>query len=173
MYEGRGIEIIYCLAKTFPDLDFYVVGGNEEHIHALRSKSQLKNFKVVGFVANVEARSLMRNFDLLLMPYQRSVSIGVEGSDTSAWMSPLKMFEYMSSEKPIISSKLPVIEEVLINNYNALLVAPDDLQMWRDAVLRIIEDVALRERLSKNARTDFVTKYTWEARARDVLSHAS
>lgn len=171
LYQGRGIGIIYRLAEIFPELDFYVVGGNEKQINALRNKSQLQNFKVIGFVTNIEARSLMRGLDLLLMPYQRRVSIGVVGSDTSAWMSPLKMFEYMSSGKPIISSKLPVIEEVLIDNYNALLVAPDDLQMWRDAVLRIIKDATLRKNLSKNARNDFMTKYTWEVRARKILNH--
>ena len=173
LYQGRGIEIIYRLAEIFPELDFYVVGGNEEQINDLRNKSQLQNFKVIGFITNMEARSLMRGLDLLLMPYQRTVSIGLVGSDTSAWMSPLKMFEYMSSGKPIISSKLPVIEEVLINNYNALLVAPEDLEMWRDAVLRIIKDETLRKNLSKNARNDFIAKYTWEARAREILNHVA
>ena len=47
------------------------------------------------------------------MPYQRNVGIGTKNSDTSNWMSPMKMFEYMSTGVPIVSSDLPVLKKFL------------------------------------------------------------
>jgi len=40
-------------------------------------------------------------------------------------MSPLKIFEHMSSRKCIFSSDIPVLREVL-NDANAVLAVPDD-----------------------------------------------
>ena len=71
------------------------------------------------------------------MPYQRNVSIGIKGSNTADWMSPLKLFEYMSSGVPIISSDLPVLREILEDRRNALLVPPKNFDSW-DEALKII-----------------------------------
>ena len=50
-------------------------------------------------------------------------------SDTGKFMSPLKIFEYMSHKKAIIASDLPVIREVL-NERNSVLVKSDDINLW-------------------------------------------
>ena len=41
------------------------------------------------------------------MPYSKKV-FGDGNQDLSMWMSPLKLFEYISANKPIISSDLKV-----------------------------------------------------------------
>ena len=41
--------------------------------------------------------------------------------ETSKWMSPLKLFEYMQAKKPIITSDLPAINEILTNDEDAIL----------------------------------------------------
>lgn len=172
LYAGRGIEIIEGLARQFSDIDFYVVGGDDENIAKLRQNSNLKNLNIVGYLRNNEARSLMPLMDVLLMPYQNKVSIGLKNSDTSKWMSPLKMFEYLSSKKPIISSDLPVLKEVLKHNHNALLVKPDSIVQWEKALLRIIEDKLLNKKLSTNAYEQYIHNYTWSERARKLIEYA-
>lgn len=172
LYAGRRIEIIEGLARQFSDIDFYVVGGDDENIAKLRQNSNLKNLNIVGYLRNNEARSLMPLMDVLLMPYQNKVSIGLKNSDTSKWMSPLKMFEYLSSKKPIISSDLPVLKEVLKHNHNALLVKPDSIVQWEKALLRIIEDKLLNKKLSTNAYEQYIHNYTWSERARKLIEYA-
>ena len=88
-------------------------------------------------------------------------------------MSPLKMFEYMSSNRPIISSNLPVIKEVLINKENALLVEPDNLQDWRDAVQLLYQTESLRVQLAENAYKDYLNLYSWDKRAEALLEFAN
>jgi glycosyltransferase involved in cell wall biosynthesis len=87
--------------------------------------------------------------------------------DTSAVMSPGKMFEYMASERLIVSSDLPVIREVL-NDSNAVLCAPEDVDAWENALRRAQSDGQWSAALAKKARAD-VEKYTWRRRVRHVL----
>jgi glycosyltransferase involved in cell wall biosynthesis len=173
LYPGRGIEIIQALANQIKNIDFYVVGGDEESIALLRSKNRLSNFKIIGFVKNMEARTLMSQVDLLLMPYQNKVSIGLKKSDTSKWMSPLKMFEYMCANRPIISSDLPVLKEVLNDGENCLLVDPQNVPQWKSAVLELYHDRDKSSQIANFARQDFLKKYTWEARAKSLIEHDS
>jgi len=172
LYTGRGIEIIEKLSKKFPDIDFYVVGGDEASIAKLRKQVKMTNLKVVGFVRNNEARSLMLLMDVLLMPYQNKVSIGLPNSDTSKWMSPLKMFEYLSSQKPIISSDLPVLREVLENGHNSILVKANEINEWYEALDVLYEDKLLRRKLANNAYELYSKRYTWSERARQIIEFA-
>ena len=172
LYPGRGIEIIIELARQLPEIDFYVVGGDEESIVKVRKEVNLENLKVIGHLRYNEARSLMHVMDVLLMPYQNIVSIGIANSDTSKWMSPLKMFEYMSSRKPIISSDLPVLREVLEDGNNAILVECDDVNAWREALLSLKCNSILRKKISVNSYNQYLARYTWSGRARLLIDYS-
>lgn len=88
--------------------------------------------------------------------------------DTNMCMSPLKIFEYMVSKKPIVASDLPVIHEIL-NETNAMLVNPDDPDEWVDAINEL-RDEKCREKLAEKAYIDFSNSYTWKQRTELVLS---
>ena len=173
LYPGRGVEIIIGLAELFPDIDFYVVGGTDEKVNELRRNVNLSNFHILGFLRNNEARSLMKLMDVLLMPYQRSVGIGQSNVDTAKWMSPLKMFEYMSSQTAIISSDLPVLQEVLTHAENAILVEPANLIQWQSALVDLRDNESLRKKLGQDAYSLFSSRYTWSNRAKKIIEFAS
>ena len=81
----------------------------------------------------------------------------------------MKLFEYLSVGVPIISSNISVLKEVLIDSENCLLVEPDDVNAWSDALQRIISNVELEEKLGFNAHSLYKDKYTWKHRAKDML----
>jgi glycosyltransferase involved in cell wall biosynthesis len=64
--------------------------------------------------------------DVLLAPYLSDVEGHGRGRNIAEGMSPLKLFEYMAHGKPIVSSDLPVIREVLRDSVNSVLVSPDN-----------------------------------------------
>jgi glycosyltransferase involved in cell wall biosynthesis len=169
LYAGRGIEMILELAKQLPDYQFDIVGGAERDIEHWQFKKSGSNLVFRGFVPPAHLMTYLQHMDIVLMPYQRQVQVASGKADTSRWMSPMKLFEYMSAGKAIVSSDLPVLREVLDHERNALLVAPDDLDGWLTAVKRLIADPDLRQRLGQTARQDLLAHYTWEARAQKVL----
>lgn len=111
----------------------------------------------------------MSKFDVVIAPYQRSVTGFGKKRDISAWMSPLKIFEYMAAGLPMVISDLPVLREVLTEGWNARLVSPDDPLQWAAVIRELRADAAQRARLASNARADFLSKHSWDSRARTVL----
>jgi glycosyltransferase involved in cell wall biosynthesis len=168
LYSGRGIEMILALASSLNDVDFHIVGGSEKDLVRFREKYDFPNLYIHGYVPPKETYKYRNSCDILLAGYGRRVSLREEAADTSKYMSPLKIFEYMSSRKPIIASDLPVLREVL-SPRNAMLVPPDDSEGWKAAIIRL-GDVEARNKLAAAAYEDFLKHHTWAIRARNVIS---
>ena len=172
LYPGRGIELILSLARRLPEMLFLIVGGNENDIRLQQAnarQARLKNVALVGFVSNIDLPRYLFGCDVLLMPYQQKLEVSGGGGDTSSWMSPMKMFEYMATERLILSSNHPVLCEILRDNENAVLCDPTDVDAWKSVITRAIEDDVWRDRLAHQARQD-VEQYTWRKRVQTVLA---
>ncbi len=169
LYPGRGIELIFALAMRLPEVNFILVGGNPDDVARVKVEvehANLKNMVLTGFVPNAILPLYQAACDILLMPYQRKVSAS-SGGDISRYLSPMKLFEYMASERPIISSDLPVLCETL-NQANAILLSPDDIDVWVKAIQELGSDANRRDKLARQARRD-VQQYTWKSRAKKLL----
>ena len=168
LYRGRGVELIAKVAELSPWAEFHVIGGMQRDIEEWRGRcAGIANLVIHGFCPPAEVHAHMAGLDVMLAPYQRRVATFGSQRDTSQWMSPMKIFEYMAAVKPIIASDLPVLREVL-NDSNAILVDPEDIDAWRDA-LAALRDPKRREQLGRKAHDDFLRSYTWQARASRVL----
>jgi len=173
LYKGRGINIILEMALKLVDIDFEFIGGNPEDIAFWEQKAKEKKIKNVtfsGFVPYRDIPSKLSQFDILVMPYQKNVATHGNGSNTANFMSPMKMFEYMATGKAIVASDLPVLREILFDNWNCLLVPPDDIQKWICAVKALADNPNLRARLGLQARKDVENNFTWRKRANTILA---
>ena len=166
LHEGRGIDVIIYLANENPDINFLIIG----HLNPENSFLNSDNIYFLGYVPYIDIRSYLMISDVLLMPYQNKVSINVKGQDTSKWMSPLKLFEYMSVMKPIISSNLPVLREILKSNNNCKLVKFNSHSDWNSAINFIKNNPDYSRELGKNAYIDFNSNYTWDIRALRIFN---
>ena len=172
LFSGRGIELIFEIAEKLQDVTFVIVGGHDEDLTRLRQfleKGSFSNIDLHGFQPPHLIPYYLKAFDILLMPYQKKVSLRGNKRDTSEFMSPMKMFEYMASGRPIISSRLPVLMEVLSHDQNALLAEPDVVNEWLSAVTLLKENRQLRDSLAGRAAED-VKNYTWYNRAHKIVS---
>lgn len=169
LYPGRGIDIIEAMSKELPNSLFVIFGPNNQNLDfEERVKKIHKNIKFYGHIPHKDIHTSMMKCDILLMPYQNKVSIGKKNSDTSKWMSPMKMFEYMAACRPIISSDIVVLREVLIHMKNAILVTPDNVSEWVTAANKLKEDSKLRNNLANEARLKYELFYNWGARASEL-----
>ena len=170
LYSGRGIEMIESMAAARGDLLFLIVGGREEDVTERRHRNNRQNLVFLGHLPHQHALDLAKSVDVLLMPYQTNVSLGIGGRDTARWMSPMKMFEYMATGVPIVSSDLPVLREVLTDGDNAILVPHDSLDAWTAAVDRLIGDTAYAKVIADRAHAQYEARHTWHHRAQALLS---
>lgn len=173
LYSGRGVSLMVELAERLPSVTFMLVGGEREDVARLRLEVEsrsLENLILTGFIPNARLPSYQAASDVLLMPYQRKVA-GSSGGDISKYLSPMKLFEYMACGRPILSSDLPVFQEVL-NKNNAVLIKPEDVDQWVENIEELRSDPDTRKALAIQAKHD-VQQYTWEARAERILAGLS
>ena len=169
LYAGKGFRRIVALAQRLPWVTFHVVG--DTHPLAKRGISVQNlphNVVMYGHQPPGRVGELISGFDVLLAPYRREVKPHAS-LDIAPWMSPLKVFEYMSAAKPIVASDLPVIREVLTHEETALLCSAEDDAAWVSALDRLARDPDLARQLASNAHTTWARHYTWDARARAIL----
>lgn len=165
LYRNRGVEEILGAAARLPDVEFLMVGGWEKDVEDRRREAAaLRNVRFLGFVPNGRVPDFLAAADVLLMPYSSACS-------TAAWMSPLKLFEYMAAGRPIVATDLPAIRRHLRDGGNAVLAAPDDAAALAAAISRVRADPSFGSGLGQRAR-EAVAPLTWAARAQAILEWA-
>ncbi|HUH97494.1 MAG TPA: glycosyltransferase [Anaerolineales bacterium] len=168
-YAGRGMDLLFELARALPNVNFLWAGGTPEAVEAWRAKlnaANVSNVTLAGFIENSRLPLYQSAADILLMPYGRAISAS-SGQDIAEVINPMKMFEYMASERAILTSDLPVIREVL-NESNAIFCAPGEVNAWKNAIENSLKDEERRAALAKQARRD-VENHTWIVRAQRAL----
>lgn len=168
-HPGKGVETLLAAAALVPEVAFDVIGGEPVQIDALRAQAPA-NVRFLGALPHAHSQRLLPGCDIALAPYGAVVH-GVRTpahENLAAWMSPLKLFEYMGAGLPIVSSDLPVLREVLRDGETALMPPPDDPAALAAAVRTLAADPALRLRLARAAQQTLST-CTWEYRAARVL----
>jgi glycosyltransferase involved in cell wall biosynthesis len=168
-YAGRGMSLMYKMAKALPEIKFLWVGGEQKDVAAWQeeaAKDGLDNLRLTGFVDNAVLPQYQAASDVLLMPYGTSIA-GSGGGDSAQVASPMKMFEYMATGRAILSSDLPVIHEVL-EDETAFFCPPEDLQAWISALVSLNENPEKCQKLGESAQKR-VSQYTWKARAEKAL----
>ena len=167
--SGNGVELMLQLAAQLPEHAFHIVGGSAQEIADWKQRQTSQNVHWHGRLPPARVHGFLSACDLLLAPYQHGPKTA-SGRDTSRWMSPLKIFEYMASGVPMVVSDFPVLREVLDQNM-AMLVPVEDADAWQQAICRLAESADQRRQMGQAAFTAYKAHYTWSARAVRVLEN--
>lgn len=161
-YPWKGADTFADVAALAPDLSIVLVGGTDEadfqRVFAKTTESE--NLVVRRFEQQGRVPLYLAAADILVIPNMRGTAISERHT------SPLKLFEYMATGKPIVASDLPSLREVL-DETCAVFFDPGDAEDLLRAIRKALEpDVAVRIGLASVARARV---YSWEERARKVL----
>ena len=170
LYAGKGMEIIGPVATAIPSCDFHVVGGRDSDVAYWRSAGVPENIYFHGLKPRSEIFGYLDAFDVVLLPSQPEIaSFSGRKTPYGQWTSPMKLFEYMARGKAIVASDLPGIREVVQDGATASLVPPQDQDGWRMAIVRLVENPEVRERMGTQARELCSERYTTLVGARARL----
>jgi len=81
---------------------------------------------------------------------------------------PIKIFEYMSFGKPIVSTKTEGITKLLRDGHSAVLLPENGPNIVADAIEQLANDPELRRKIGKNAEQN-VNQYDW-TRIRNTIN---
>jgi glycosyltransferase involved in cell wall biosynthesis len=163
LYSWKGVSTLADAAKNLDEnFQVIVVGGSVDDM--TRYAKQYANRSNLVFVGQQPHRLMplyLKAADILVLPNSNKEDI------SNTYTSPLKMFEYMASGRPIIASDLPSIREILSEEM-AYFVHPND----PEALARGIRDAALHTEESERRASralDEIIRYSWASRARSIL----
>ena len=165
LYKWKGVETLVLSSKFLnDDILIVVVGGIKWYLTNFKNfirKNHLKNILILGHQDYSQIAYYLKAADCLVLT-------GTEKSKISReYTSPLKMFQYMASSRPIIASDLPSFREIL-NQNNAFLVKPDNPEALAEGIKLLLSDSNLAVKISTRAYQD-VQKYTWDNRAKETI----
>lgn len=89
-----------------------------------------------------------------------------------SFMSPLKMFEYMAANRPLITSDLPSVRDVL-SEETAVFCKPDDAADLARALVWIADHPAEARVIAERARTLVMERYSWKERMQRIVGDFS
>ncbi len=172
LFEWKGTGTLLEAAKlissdqflTAKNFLFVFVGGTEYDIEKFQQKIKdmdLKNVLILGHKPHKEMPVYLKAADLLVLPNSAKEEI------SKSYTSPLKLFEYMASKRPIVASNLPSIKEVLDQN-NSWLAESDNSRQLAETIKKVINDPIKSNQLAQKAFED-VKNYTWAGRVRKIL----
>ncbi len=167
--SGKGIGQILEVAKNFQqDVIFSLIGGQKNDIkywQNIANKKIIKNLNFLGYVPNKYVPYYLKSADILIMLYDRDEYKRIMDIETT---SPIKLFEYMASKRPIISSKIPTLEKIIQHEVDALMPDLQDIKAIVKYINELLQNNSLIRKLSINAY-EKVKKYTYECRCKQIL----
>ncbi|MCP4400626.1 MAG: glycosyltransferase family 4 protein [bacterium] len=167
LFPWKGVYTLAECGQYLPDeYLIYIVGGIEADAKALQrviTERQIHKIRMIGYVPYRRVSSYLAAADAVVLPNSSKEAISRD------YTSPLKLFEYMGSRRPIIASDLPAIREILRHNDNAWLVPPDDPQALAAGIVSVVQDAKQGQKLAEAAYED-VQHYTWGRRAEKIIT---
>ncbi len=147
----KGIDTLLETARLMPDTKFTLAGILHPEF---KNINWPENVIYMGHLEQVELPKILSAASVLVLPHPAN-----EYSQ-----SPMKLFEYMASGVPIVSSRLPSLEEVL-NENNSVLVEPESATALREGIEKGLSPES--RKLGDQAKED-VLEYTWEKRGEKI-----
>lgn len=94
--------------------------------------------------------------------------IDVHAHPTRRDSSPMALMEGMSLGKPVVTTKIGGIEEIVTNEETGLVIAPNDVDALGTALIRLLSDEALARRLGQAAFARYQARHRPETMARAI-----
>jgi glycosyltransferase involved in cell wall biosynthesis len=148
--------------QTGRDIRGLLVGDGPERNNLEQLAAELGMKEVIAFPGEVDhgqINTYYKTIDLFVIP-----RIPDYAAD---WVTPLKPYEAMALERPIVVTDLPALKEIVGENEERGLVAkPADVKSLATQIQRYIDDPAMRQSKARAAKEWVFAERTWSANAK-------
>jgi glycosyltransferase involved in cell wall biosynthesis len=164
MEKGVGTMIKSLTFIEDPRIKMAFVGGKEEQIEEYKKLATEIGVEdrviFIGVVPNDKIPLYETAMDILVIPYPDKHHFREYGF-------PMKVYEYMASQRPIIYSKLELIEEML-SGYG-FSFNPDIPEDLASVINNLMSNSDKSLKVARNAY-EKVLSYSWENKAKEIIN---
>lgn len=163
LFDWKGADVLVkASAYLGPDVQVILGGGTSQDVARMKSDYPDTTARFEGFVQFSLLPLYLRAADILVIPNSK------DGGTSEFYTSPLKLFAYMASGKPIIASDLPSLREIL-NETNGFFFRAGDERSLADTINDVLKNSDEAKNKAQQSFSD-VRQYTWELRSRHIES---
>ena len=133
LYDYKGIPAVLDAARLLPEYRFHLVGGTDADVARQRQRAAemgLSNLRLHGLKPQAELPPYLWHADALLLPPSAQ-------HPSARWTSPVKLGEYLASERPIVATDIPALRHWLSED-EVRFCPPDDGAALAQAVRAIL-----------------------------------
>lgn len=163
-YEKGLVSVFEALKLTESNVIFLAVGGRPidvENYNTLANNFGVSERVILkGRFDQRQVAVFQSACDVLVMPFPKDVHY-------TRYMSPVKMFEYMSSNRPIVASDLPSIREILDDD-KCFFFAPGNPYDLSKKIKEIVDNPNLAKD-KYEAAFKAVSNFTWQKRIEKIF----
>lgn len=150
--EWFDLDLLESVAKAFPQHSILMIGADT--VGARAKLGHLTNVTFTGEMPYAELPKYLHAFDVCLLPFQVI--------PLTLATNPVKVYEYLSAGKPVVSVDLPEIKQ-----FENLVHAAPTTRDFIEAIREEIEAQDAPERIP--ARQQFARNQTWSHRAEQMI----
>ncbi len=154
------VEAAKQVVKECKDVLFVIVGNGPLRgrlISDIAAAGLKHNFILLGDVSEEDLPKIYRCADIF------TLSSIQEGQG-------IVLLEAQSSGKPVVAFNVSGVAEAVRNEETGLLASPANSDELARALLRLLSDISLRQKMGKNGRDFVVTEFSWSIIAKKLLS---
>lgn len=162
--KRKGFEtLVKCIphvVKEVKNTKFVFVGRRSDGYRVLRNLADklgvLEYVDFAGFKSDEELLTLLNKCTVFAMP---SIHEGF----------PTVISEALACEKPVVSTALSAISEVVVNNETGILISePQSPRELAEALLMLLANPILRKKMGKRGRERIVQEFSKELRTQRI-----
>lgn len=163
LYDHKGIPTVLAAARRTPDVGFELLGGAPEDVARTRAAAaSLANVRVHGAVPHGDVPRWLWHADALLLPPSAR-------EPSAAWTSPVKLGEYLASERPIVASAIPGLM-AWVDDAVVTWFRPDDEADLARALRTALAEPQARAAMRVAAARRLVQRFDYRQRAARILA---
>ena len=168
LFPWHGLEYLVksapLILKEVRNLKFIIVGeGRKESLIQLIEDLKLDNdFIFTGEVAFDLVPKYINLFDIgvvFFKPVRKNPG------------DPMKLYEYLACGKPVVASNVEGYGDFAEDIGAGISVDSSDPRALAEAIVKLIRDEELRNRMGERGRAAVVREHTWEMRAKQIESY--
>jgi glycosyltransferase involved in cell wall biosynthesis len=155
------IEAARSLAGPGRGVRFVLVGTGPHYERSVRLAAGIGGVVFAGSVSPDRVPSFIAGADVCVAPFSSGDFGPIE--DHGFWWCPVKLYEYMSCGKPVVTVDYPEVRGIVGDA--ALLAPPDDPGQFVKNIDTLLRDASLRRELGTAGRERCVRDHSWDLRA--------
>jgi len=162
------VEVAALIKKKHNTNIRFAIIGDGESLPVIEQKSSALGLSYSYFLTDPKLKT-----DIIVTSWETEIDQVLAGLDIVVLTSynegtPVSLIEAQAAHKPVVSTNVGGVEDVITHGENGFLTPVDDVEKFAGYVNRLIEDKELRDKMGKIGYNTVINRYSKNRLVNDV-----